>query len=426
MKSSGKGLLAWLFVVMLVIGFNPFGVAQAASISGTVTDNIITTPIAGVPVYLFDGTSGWFANAYDVTDAAGGYSISTSINIGPLPAGEYVAQAYGAGVGKCSNGTDVCGYVYQYSDNIIVTESEVKTGVDFSLELGGAIKGTVLGDCAVGSSMGINGLGVYTYTDSHVWVDATYTDADGNFQQGGLKGGKQYKIEIIAYGTNYSDRSYDGTFLVTAGQLIDVGPICLESGGTISGTVTDSSNNGIPEVSVTAYNESGRYVRNNYTLSDGRYTIKGLPLDKAYWVEANARGSSYVSEYYPDSVMLTTAGRDVTGIDFVLEQGCSVSGRVIDEGGAGINNITVEAYHAYSYAWTNNALTLVDDPLTTALESGLFTIQGLPNDGRVYRIEADTYDTNYVGEFYQDVYAFENATVVNCGDALPDIRLAKG
>ncbi len=419
----------WLFVIILIVGINPFASAKAATISGTVTDSVITSPIGGVPVYLYEANSGNFANAYDVTDhITGGYSISSAINIGPLPAGEYVTQAYGASVGNCSNGIDVCGYVYQYSDNIIVTETEVKTGVDFALELGGAIEGTVLGDCLLGSSLGIKGLGVYTYADNHVWVNVSYTDADGNFHQGGLKGGKNYKIEIVAYGTNYNSKFYDGTFLVTAGQLINVGTICLESGGSISGTVTDSSTgSSIPGLSVTAYTGGGRYVSNNFTANDGSYTISGLPLDESYFVDANAYATPYVSAYYPTPVVLTSSVPDVIGINFAMETGCSISGRVVDGAGLGINKITVEAYHAYSFAWTNNALTLADDPLTTGLqEDGFFIIQGLPADGREYRLEAITYSTNYVKEFYQNVYAFENATVVNCDAANQDIQLAEG
>jgi PKD repeat protein len=387
-------------VIALAVGLGFFDTARAATISGTVTESDGITPIAGVTVNIYDGITGVFSNAYAVTDSQGDYSVSD------LAAGNYAAQAYGATV-------DQYGYVSEYSDNIIVTATQVYAGVDFSLERGGAIEGTVT-DCTTGS--GIAGLSVFIYTETGGWVDATFSASDGSFHQGGLAEGRNYIVEVEGYGTDYQTKSYGGTFLVNAAQITDAGSICLPKGGSISGTVDDGSS-AISGIVVTAYTEAGFYVSNSITNSSGDYTIQGLPLGKEYWVEANAHGTMYISQYYPTLVEVTSGAPDTAGIDFTLDVGCFISGRVVDEVTSdGVYGITVQAYHAYSMAWTDNAITASD---------GSFIIQGLPKD-RQYRIEADTYGTDYLKEFYQDTVEFENAAVVFCDSSLPSLEIGRG
>jgi PKD repeat protein len=401
MKVKRKKFLGGqILLAGLLIGLGLSGSAGAASISGTVRD-AGGSPISGVAVYLYygiGGVAGDFANAYSTTNGSGEYTISTLMTGGSLPGGEYILQAYGADVGSY-------GYVSKYSTTITVGDTEVKTGVDFSLERGGAIEGKVT---ACLTSAAIGGMSVYTYTESGAWVDSTFTDSNGDFHQGGLAGGRRYIVEIVAYGSGYVSKYYDGSFSVTAGAITDAGSTCLDLGGTISGTVTDGGGTGISSIMVTAYTQSGRYVSDGITDGNGDYTIKGLPSAE-YWVEANAHGSDYISQYY-----YRTVSTDETNIDFTLKKGCSISGQVTDGSGNGVYRITVQAYHAYSGAWINNALTAAD---------GSFTIRGLPD--YTYRIEADTHGTNYVKEFYQNAYEFANADEVSCGASLT-IELGAG
>ncbi len=414
MKIAGKNLLWLILSVALLVGTINSSLtdsAWAAGISGAVTKNDGITPIAGVQVNLYYADSKKFTNALTFSDTNGNYNISADKYGNPLPDGEYIVQAYGAGAGQY-------GYISEFWDNkssaatadsLIVTQSQIISGIDFSLTEGGAIAGRVM-DCL--TDTGIAGLAVYTYTQSGIWVDCTYTGSNGQFYQAGLKPNIKYKVEVVAYGTEYISKDYSGTFGVTSGETNNIGEICLTRGGSISGQIVDIDGVGVPNIRVTAYNPLYKYISDNLTNAEGFYKIQGLVEGKSYLIEANAHGTKYINKFYATSVTASAAG-----IDIILEEGCNISGIIHNSAGAGIDNITVQAYHAYSREWVDNALTSAD---------GSFTIIGLPNNITNYRIEADTYGSKYIKEFYDNTYDFENSKLVSCGENIGTIVLAEG
>ena len=116
----------------------------------------------------------------------------------------------------------------------------------------------------------------------------------------------------------------------------------LEEGGAISGRVTDSSGNPIPNVQIDVNDyDTGEGWGGNRTDSNGEYTITGLASGD-YRVRAcpscvgpDEPRLNYRSEYYDNVIEYPAASRvsvaasqTAAGIDFQLEEGGSITGRV--------------------------------------------------------------------------------------------------
>jgi ELWxxDGT repeat protein len=83
----------------------------------------------------------------------------------------------------------------------------------------------------------------------------------------------------------------------------------------------------------------GRAGFNVQTDADGHFVFAGLP-DDDYFVSAFVVTSDYVKQAWPTRIR--TTGADVNGIDFLLQRGGGISGRVVDVNGAPVANIIVE------------------------------------------------------------------------------------
>jgi protocatechuate 3,4-dioxygenase beta subunit len=197
----------------------------------------------------------------------------------------------------------------------------------------------------------------------------------------------------------------------------------IEADGAISGRVTDSSGAPVVDVSVSADGDDGGYGSST-TDADGRYTIVGLS-DGDYRVEFWPYESTLVGEYYNNAasysaatLVAVTAGDTATGIDAVLEQGGSISGRVTDSSGAPLVDVSVSADSddgGYGSSTTD--------------ADGRYTIVGL-SDGD-YRVRfRPSSESNFVREYYNDTTDYEAATLVavTAGDTATgiDAVLAQG
>jgi hypothetical protein len=136
--------------------------------------------------------------------------------------------------------------------------------------------------------------------------------------------------------------NYDGTGAalidLTASRIRSNVDFVLERGRTISGRVTDSSGKGIYGLPVAAETEDlTAGVALEYTAADGTYTLVGVPPGRYLVSVQNAEG--FIDEWYknviwagnPDGTGATPVdvnSASATGIDFSLEIGKSISGRV--------------------------------------------------------------------------------------------------
>jgi 5-hydroxyisourate hydrolase-like protein (transthyretin family) len=109
---------------------------------------------------------------------------------------------------------------------------------------------------------------------------------------------------------------------------------------SISGSVLDAqTGQPVPGARVEAV---GTFCCPNYFAvkpdAEGHFVFPDLPGND-YTVSVTTRDSEYVPQTWPEVIHVT--GPDVAGIDFRMQQGGGISGRVVDEQGAPVSGLTV-------------------------------------------------------------------------------------
>ncbi len=234
-------------------------------------------------------------------------------------------------------------------DGVEVSLGSVTSGIDFALDLGGTIAGSV--SAATGEPI------------SSVWV--TVYDAAGNAAGNRpIDGAGDYEIRRLAAGTyfayagssRYGDELYDdipcpdgppfgcnptaGTPIEVAFGTVTAGvDFVLDRLGEITGTVTDQATGApIVGVDVYAFHPDG-WAEHEWTNIHGRFTFGGL-VAGTYFVKAS--GEDHSAEVYDDlpcpegcdpmsGTPITVADNaTASGIDFALRRLGAISGTVID------------------------------------------------------------------------------------------------
>ncbi|MFN8564795.1 MAG: hypothetical protein U0703_24950 [Anaerolineae bacterium] len=302
------------------------------------------------------------------------------------------------------------------------------TGIDFTLEPAGSVSGHVY------ESDGV------TLTSGNVWLTLelvsgggwmnTGVNPDGSYTFQGVTAGT-YRIR--AEGDNYAMEFYheagamgDNADPVVVVNGVDTPNIdfTLDPGGTISGTVYAAD--GVTPLANQVVNVLGAWVG---TCSDanGHYTLRGLPLNVP--LKPNTSGDNwcggaqnYREEWWQESVneagatpiILTTATPDVSGIDFTLEPGGSISGHVYaSDGVTPLANVNVDTdFFGYGFG----ACTAAD---------GSFTISRLPLNTN-FKISAGGNigcgnPGSYVREFWQETPDWNLAAMLSLPDGSPNL-----
>jgi len=335
-----------------------FTLDLGGTISGHVYQSDGTTPIEGVWVYaeLIDG--GWGRGT--TTDSDGSYTITT------LVTGQYRVRAYAEGYIE-----EYYDSVYDYNEAtpVSVTMPDDTPGIDFTLDLGGTISGHVYQS---DGTTPIEGVWVYADLIDGGWGRGTTTDSDGSYTITTLITG-QYRIEAQPpYWINLLPSSTTADVIQGETTTVD---FVLQVGGMITGRVTDEADVGVSDAHVYAY---GPGYGGSSTDEDGYYTIFGLPTGN-YGVTAEP---PYEANLLPDSTTVEVIQGETTTVDFVLQAGGIITGRVADEGGEGVPETCVYVYGPlYRSTYTD--------------EEGYYSIFGLPTGN--YTVTAEPpYGVNLV------------------------------
>jgi hypothetical protein len=349
----------------------------AGSISGTVLQVNGNSPVSGASVVVFDFNT-LSVRGRDSTDAAGAYIVSG------LPPGNYRVQVNAGDLGlvpECYAGSLLC----LDPEAVLVAAGQNTPDIDFLLEVGGRISGTVL------ESDGVTPVANAFVSASGIdirYSNQTATAADGSFLIGGLAPGS-YLVEANAADQGFVYECYEAHLLCLDPTPVSVSlgvetaniDFTLEVGATISGMVLESDGvTPVPNASV--YASGTNYENDAVTASDGSYVIGGLPADN-YQVEVNAANRGFVYECYQDDLLCldptpvaVALGDDTPGIDFTLEVGGTISGIVLESDGVTpVANASVYA-SGINTGYGSGSATSGD---------GTYTIQGLPPGN--YRVE---------------------------------------
>jgi Carboxypeptidase regulatory-like domain len=319
-------------------------------VSGTVTDASQHTPIENVEVLVLDGEGNSVGSAR--TDASGGYTVA-GLATGAYEV-EFNAESFGHYRPAISfyNRKQSIGS----ADAVNVTEGNTVNGIDATLQPGGSLTGALTDASTHTALQGV----VTVYDSAGKVVAAADTNVSGIYTAEDLASGS-YRLDFTPSAGNFLSQFYReksslaaaDPVSVSAGQTLSGVDAALQSGGQVSGIVTDASTHAsVPEVQVTAYDSKGNYTASTQTRADGTYTLSALATG-SYKVEFFASLAGFLTEYYsgqssfysayPISV---TAGRTVSGVDAALRAGGQLSGNVTNAStGTGLQEVMVTAYH---------------------------------------------------------------------------------
>ncbi|GAA3537967.1 carboxypeptidase regulatory-like domain-containing protein [Nocardioides daeguensis] len=404
----------------------------AARISGTVTDHDGTAVRwADVAVYQLrpDGAWNWVTD--DSTDAAGAYAV------GGLAPGTYRVRFSDYDTNPERIRWFGGGSTLESATDIVLEAGEAFTA-DQAFTLGTGIAGTVTG--ADGSPLsGVDVTLYYRYTSGSysywAYTDSRTTGADGRYAFGNLAAGTPYRLQYQPQGAGdtvseyYDDAASQDTATTIVPVLDEVttADAVLDTGGSITGTVTGADGQALSGVYVTAYrfgaNESWTTERSATTDESGGYTVRGLRAG-SYRLYFQPQGGVHhdtyfggTTDFYESGTLSVVVGQS-TSADQQLALAGSISGTITAADGTPLSDVIAHASPVESgtgrSAYTDAA--------------GHYTIDGLaPGD---YRLQfTPPYDTAYLDEYYDNVRSWEDAatlTVTSGGSTTADAALGTG
>jgi len=400
---------AFVFIAGAVL--IPWTVAQAGTISGTVTGPDGTSPLADVYVESANvSTWEWGASTY--TDENGHYELND------LAAGTYHVRfednsgAYAPEVYDDVSGSDI----WNHGADIDVGESAAVSGINAALGLASKITGMVTGPDGTSplADVYVESANVSTWE----WGPSTYTDENGHYELSGLAAGT-YHVRFVDDSGAYASEVYDdvpGSEMWNHGADVVVGESATVSGinaalalaSKITGKVTETGGTtGLADIQVQAYGRQSDGAWNGIsdasTDSGGNYEIGGLPAG-TYRVMFSDWSGTHVGEIYDDVpgndvwqagteiAVGTTA--TVAGIDAALALPSKITGTVTAMDGLTVlQDVFVSAYRRSGSAWDWCASGQTD-------VDGNYELGGLA--AGTYRVVFYGPD-NYLDEIYDDV-----------------------
>ncbi len=344
-----------------------FNLTVGARISGTVTDDNGGAPIGGVTVQLF--------NSSGVSVIGSGTVASGTYNLSGLAPGTYYLRTF-----------NTLGYLDEAYNNIVCLSCQLTTTgvpivltsgeqrvIPIGLARGAQVTGRVTD--AGGTGLGQVTITVFDVTGRQLVVTTTSSAAStlGNYATSGVPEGAVFVRAVPPAGTPYIAevfdnlpcmpcRVIDGTPIpVTTGIVTPNINFALEAGGRISGSVTDDGTGApITGIAVDVITSSGGTLLTATTNAAGAYTTPGLPAG-SYFARTRvlsttpAQSLGYISVVFDDiacsgcnpvtgTPIPVTPGQIAGNINFALDQGGRVAGRVRDAAMQGLAGIVVRVY----------------------------------------------------------------------------------
>jgi len=416
-------LIITLLLPLLALAAVPAGAEEGDAVIHGVVRAEGGAPVEGACVggYLtqYGAPAAWTQTApdgaFELRSASGG---TFRLQIQDCRSGGLVAQWY--------DGQST----FEAATPVTVASGQVLEGIEVVLLPGGAIEGTVRTDtgaplagiCVSASSVG-SGLGA-----------GAQSGDDGHYSIRGLGSGdhrvsfNDCRSEPTRVGQYYDAKAqWSEADLVTVVGTETVTGIdaSLALGGVLSGTVRDTSGNGIGRQCVQVSGSAGvvAFAMTYDGERAGEYRTPPV-LPGVYRVEfVGFCDSDYLPQWYDGkssaetaSQVTITAGATTDGIDATLVRGGSISGRVVDPDGSGIGGACVMA--GTTQTFHRSATTAPD---------GTYSLRGLP-DGSYSVQFRGCGDGSWVGEWYDDQPSAPTPVVVtNRGDVTGiDAELAPG
>lgn len=373
----------------------------SSGIAGTVTDAASGEPLAGAEVSLSD-FQGILLDVAATTEH-GEYLFTVFPSLYRLHArhSDYVGEVWQDH--QCS------GSCRLFDGDPVSVESGVVHGIDFALDAGATIEGTVF-DGDLGGEV-LTNIGVIAYDAEGTSVGTGSTLGSGRYSIGGLAAGA-YTLRTNSaeyFDELYGDLPCHPSCDVTAGTPVAVTAGAITSGvdfeirrlGSLSGRLT-SARDGSPIASsfVELFDATGRWLAHGFTGPDGTYTLERLGPGEYLvrsWVggffnvlykDVPCQPFCDVTVGTPIPVVLATETR---GIDFSLEEFGRIAGFVSGNDTGQAVQATIVVFDAAGARVTSRTAT------------GAYEVPGLPPGSYFVSASRPTFDATYENQLYRDV-----------------------
>ena len=345
--------------------------------------------LAGVTVRAGSLRCPYHSN-YDVTAGDGTYTITG------LPPGWYEVWT--------DNDSDFVDVYYdnktfQDADSVWVSSGATTTDIDFSLRVGGKITGKLT---LTGSSFVIS-VFIFAYNastmETFIDIPISYTTDTVTYVIRRLPTGdyklKTYNMTGFIDGHGYIDEYYNDRASLATADLVSVTEgsttsgkdITLVQGGIIEGTITSAGKVPLEDIEVLGYHVDypTDWIIMGFSDEDGDYSLYGLRSGD--WKILALGDTTYEWEWYDDESSWNIANNvsvsgtnTVTGKDFTLSIGGSISGYVYDLGSSPLQDCDVAAYET---SFVYGGIPVKWDETS---ETGSYKITGLRSGG--YKVQA--------------------------------------
>lgn len=412
---SGVGL----GVVCALVLFLPSAGLSAGSVSGTVT------PVTGT-AFQVGATPDDPCGAVDWTTTAWTNEVSGAYTLTGLQPGAYYLQITNtAGQDHIQEWWAAPASVNAYdcadAQTVTVTEGQDTAGIDFQLEVGGHIAGTVYQSDGTTPLSNVSIDLVADACTGEGWQPGGTSDANGDYfirslppgayylRSNTIGGGQGYLVEWWASGASTPDCSSAQPVATAIGGTYSGIDFQLDLGATISGTVyREGTSTPLANVGINLFAEKcGVPSPGAISLENGTYSIWGLPPGTYY---LQTWGDAYESEWWTSGGGTTdcngaqgitvSSGQTVTAVDFSLAPYASISGTLRDVTGAPLEGVCLTALTETCGGGASFAAITAAD--------GTYRIEGLPAGDYYLVTDAGCGGQgNFADEWYDDI-ALEN------------------
>lgn len=260
--------------------------------------------------------------------------------------------------------------------------------INFTVEMGKSIEGTVSIDGVTAPNPQLEGIWVDAWSEAFCSWGGGMTDDTGAYTITGLASASDYRVSVwkegypsVFYNETASTVVWDNATLidVTAGDVENI-DITLSKGGSITGTVTNTSGQAMADVWVDVYSSSQQFGMGAFTDIQGKYNVSGLMkgvLD--YEVSVWPMG---------DYKHATKKGKKVGDVvNFTLSEGFTFYGKLTTDGsalytGGAWVNIWNDEFYGWAEVFSGNSVFSIE-----GLSEGDYEIIIWPNEAGYVQIE---------------------------------------
>jgi hypothetical protein len=328
-----------------VTGPVDFVLAAGGIISGSVKDDQGLL-LSNATVAVFDTNRQYVATAS--TDNSGIYAVVA------LPSGKYYASVSANGANYLSTWYDGIPYedysVPTNATGIDVVAGSVTGPVDFVLVTGGTLNGSVRDDQGVLLSNAT----VVVFDANRQYVVSAATDTNGDYAVVALRTGLYYVkaacsernlVSMWFHGvpaTGWDVQTNAQAVSVTAGQSTTNVDFQLPEGAVVEGVVrARAGGSPLSGISISAsFGSGGSTLGSVVTDSNGQYVVQGLTTGR-YQLQVSASDQNYLDQ---EAVLDVIQGTTRSNVNFKLDEGGIILGRVTSADGAPLSGVSISCY----------------------------------------------------------------------------------